>query len=388
MCKSLFYKAKSVKNYTWDFYPRRTPKLILPNSEVVLMSLRDISTEVAKDTAPRGSMDQRFERVVEYAPNAMILISAEGLMEMVNAQTEIIFGYARSELLGQPIEMLVPARFRSGHPKLRGSYTHNPNPRPMGAGRDLYALRKDGSEFPVEIGLNPITTGENPQVLAAISDISERKHREEQIARSLREKETLLSEVHHRVKNNLQIVHSLLDMQTSSVADRQARDALIDSCNRVRSMAQIHQSLYQSEDIAKVNFANFCEGLISSLFAAYNIDMERIRVKSDLADVELAIDQAVPCGLVANELIANALKHGFPGAHSGEITISTRKDEKNVVELTVSDTGVGMPDGFEFGKDNGLGLQLIELLVDQIGGTLRVDTSGPTTFVITFAIRT
>lgn len=351
------------------------------------MSLGDTVLHQMTDAIPAGSADQRFERVVEYAPNAMILISAEGLMEMVNAQTEIIFGYARSELLGQPIEMLVPERFRIGHPGLRGSFAKNPNPRPMGPGRDLFALRKDGSEFPVEIGLNPITSGDRQQILAAISDISERKHREEQIARSLREKETLLSEVHHRVKNNLQIVHSLLDMQTASVADKQARDALVDSCNRVRSMAQIHQSLYQSEDIAKVDFANFCEGLISSLFAAYNVDIERIRVFTDLAEVELAIDQAVPCGLIANELISNALKHAFPDNRSGEIRVSTRRNENNIVELTVSDTGRGMPDGFTIGQDSGLGLQLIELLVDQIGGTLRVEAKTETAFIITFAIR-
>lgn len=351
------------------------------------MSLGENVIHHVADTIPADNADQRFERVVEYAPNAMILISADGLMEMVNAQTETIFGYARTELLGQPIEMLVPERFRLGHPALRGSFAQNPNPRPMGPGRDLFALRKDGSEFPVEIGLNPIKSGGRHQILAAISDISERKHREEQIARSLREKETLLSEVHHRVKNNLQIVHSLLDMQTANVEDKQARDALVDSCNRVRSMAQIHQSLYQSEDIAKVDFANFCEGLISSLFAAYNIDIERIRVVTKLAEVELAIDQAVPCGLIANELISNALKHAFPGGHCGEIHVATRKDEKDIVELSVSDTGRGLPSGFQIGQDNGLGLQLIELLVDQIGGTLCIETSKATTFTITFAIR-
>jgi PAS domain S-box-containing protein len=338
------------------------------------------------DDIQSDSADQRFERVVEYAPNAMILISASGLMEMVNAQTEIIFGYARSELLGQPIEMLVPERFRKGHPGLRGSFSQNPNPRPMGPGRDLFALRKDGSEFPVEIGLNPISSGDRHQILAAISDISERKHREQQIARSLREKETLLSEVHHRVKNNLQIVHSLLDMQTASVEDRQARDALIDSCNRVRSMAQIHQSLYQSEDIAKVNFANFCEGLISSLFAAYNVDIERIKVVTDLAEVELAIDQAVPCGLIANELISNALKHGFPNGHRGQVRVATRMKDNNVVELCVSDTGCGMPKDFKMSGNSGLGLQLIELLVDQIGGSMMIDTSEDTSFIIKFTL--
>ncbi|MCC9623965.1 PAS domain S-box protein [Thalassospira sp. MA62] len=337
--------------------------------------------------APTDGTDQRFERVVEYAPNAMILISADGIMDMVNTQTEIIFGYTRDELLGQPIEMLIPARFRDGHPKLRNAFCSHPNPRPMGAGRDLFALRKDGSEFPVEIGLNPISTGENKQILAAISDISERKQREHQIARSLREKETLLSEVHHRVKNNLQIIHSLLDMQALSVIDPASRDALLDSCNRVRSMAQIHQSLYQSEDIAKVDFGNFCEGLISSLFAAYNIDLERIRVKTDLTDVELVIDQAVPCGLIANELIANALRHGFPDNTSGEIRVSTRMLENNLVELKVSDTGCGFPKDFDFEKNGGLGLQLIELLSDQIGGTVELDQSGDTTFCIRFTLK-
>lgn len=349
------------------------------------MSFGETGEQTTTDAFPTRSPDQRFERVVEYAPNAMILIGTDGTMEMVNAQTEIIFGYSRSELLGEPIEMLVPERFRAGHPNLRGSYTDHPNPRPMGAGRDLYALRKDGSEFPVEIGLNPILDGENMQILAAISDISERKHREEQIARSLREKETLLSEVHHRVKNNLQIIHSLLDMQTSSVIDIQARDALIDSCNRVRSMAQIHQSLYQSEDIAKVDFANFCESLISSLLATFNVDVSRIQVKSDFADVNLAIDQAVPCGLIANELITNALKHGFPDGGEGQISVSTKIDDGNVVTLRVSDNGCGMPKDFQTGTSEGLGLQLIELLADQIGGTLKIITDGETTFVITFA---
>ncbi|WP_417805859.1 sensor histidine kinase [Thalassospira lucentensis] len=351
------------------------------------MSQRDAVSQIMAPTPSADTADQRFERVVEYAPTAMILISADGQIEMVNAQTEIIFGYDRAELLGQPIEMLVPARMREGHPHLRSAYAKNPNARPMGPGRDLYALRKDNSEFPVEIGLNPITSGDRQVILAAISDISERKHREEQIARSLKEKETLLSEVHHRVKNNLQIIHSLLDMQTATIEDHQAREALIESCNRVRSMAQIHQSLYQSENIAKVDFANFCESLISSLLAAYNIDPDQVRIKSELAHVELAIDQAVPCGLVTNELLTNALKHGFNADQSGEILISTKMTDAQTVELSVSDTGIGLPTDFSISNSSGLGLQLIELLTEQIGGKLSIETTPKTCFTITFTIK-
>ena len=127
--------------------------------------------------------EERFRRVVESAPNAMVMVNGSGQIKMVNAQAEQVFGYARDELLAQPVEMLVPERFRKMHPGLRHSFFADPNSRPMGAGRDLYALRKDGSEFPVEIGLNPIETDEGVMVLSAIVDISARKRLEERFQR-------------------------------------------------------------------------------------------------------------------------------------------------------------------------------------------------------------
>ena len=167
------------------------------------------------DITSRKRLEERFRQVVESAPNAMVMISQRGEIEMVNAQAERVFGYARGEMLGQPIEMLVPERFRGNHPGLRGSFFASPKSRPMGAGRDLYGLKKDGSEFPIEIGLNPIETDEGTMVLSAIVDISDRKHKEESIHAALKEKDVLLGEIHHRVKNNLQIVHSLLDLQST-----------------------------------------------------------------------------------------------------------------------------------------------------------------------------
>ena len=131
------------------------------------------------DISSRKRLEERFRQVVESAPNAMVMISRRGNIEMVNAQAERVFGYARKEMLGQSIEMLVPERFRANHPNLRGAFFHNPESRPMGAGRDLYGLKKDGSEFPIEIGLNPIETDEGTMVLSAIVDISSRKRLEE-----------------------------------------------------------------------------------------------------------------------------------------------------------------------------------------------------------------
>ena len=135
--------------------------------------------KLVRDISERRRMEDRFRQVVEAAPNAMVMINRQGVIEMVNAQTERVFGYQRDEMLGRSVEMLVPERFRVAHPGLRGAFFHDPLSRPMGAGRDLYALRKDGSEFPVEIGLNPIETEEGTMVLSAIVDISTRKRLEE-----------------------------------------------------------------------------------------------------------------------------------------------------------------------------------------------------------------
>jgi PAS domain S-box-containing protein len=232
------------------------------------------STEASRrqvEQALRKS-EERFRQVVEAAPNAMVMVNVAGRIEMVNAQAERVFGYSRDELLGQPVEMLVPDRFRVGHPALRHVFFTHPVARPMGAGRDLYARRKDGSEFAVEIGLNPIETEDGAMVLSAIVDISDRKQKEERIQAALREKDVLLREIHHRVKNNLQIVYSLLDLQSARISDQSVLDILRDSQNRIRSMALIHQTLYQSKNSLPVK--GLCANRFwqSSSIAAANAD--------------------------------------------------------------------------------------------------------------------
>src|SRR3954464_1969390 len=214
------------------------------------------------DIWSRKKLEERFRQVVESAPNAMVMINGSGNIEMVNAQAEKLFGYERKDMLKQPIEMLVPERFRRNHPGLRSSFFAGPVSRPMGAGRDLYGLKKDGSEFPIEIGLNPIETDEGSMVLSAIVDISDRKHKEASIHAALKEKDVLLGEIHHRVKNNLQIVHSLLGLQSTNITDNLVISMMRESQNRIRSMALIHQTLYESKDFARVDFRNFLDSLV------------------------------------------------------------------------------------------------------------------------------
>jgi PAS domain S-box-containing protein len=343
------------------------------------------------DLSGRKRMEERFKRVVEFAPNAMVMISDAGRIEMVNAQTEALFGYDRGELLGQPVEILVPERLRQRHPGLRQSFFGDPKSRPMGVGRDLYAVRKNGTEFPVEIGLNPIETDEGLMVLSSIMDISERKLREQVTQGALKEKDILLGEIHHRVKNNLHIIHSLLDLQSARITDTSVQEMLRESQNRIRSMALIHQTLYESKDFAGVDFGTFLDTLIPTLFSSYGVDPFRITLSILAEGVKLPINLAIPCGLMVNELVSNALKHAFPGARSGAITVTVDaapgpEGHDDQVVLSVSDDGAGLAATVDLETTETLGLRLVQLLTDQVHGMLDIHRADPTRFTITFPL--
>jgi PAS domain S-box-containing protein len=339
------------------------------------------------DISVRKRLEERFRLVVEATPNALVMVNRAGLIEMVNAQAEHMFGYSRTELLGQPVEMLLPEPLRANHPRLRGSFYADASSRPMGAGRDLNAVRKDGVEFPVEIGLNPIETDEGTMVLAGVVDISDRKREEERLRAALKEKEILLGEIHHRVKNNLQIVHSLLDLQSASISDPAAVEMLRDGQNRIRSMALIHQLLYFSKDFARVDFATFLDNLIPTLVSSYAIESDRFTISINAADGQLPLNAAVPCGLIANELISNAFKHAFPGGRLGEIRIELTRDGTDHAVLLVSDDGIGIPDDLVLESTSTFGLQLVMLLADQLGGELEIHRSTPTRFLLRFPMQ-
>lgn len=358
------------------------------NDDGTLIGYAKITRDVTqRQQAEAARLNERFRRVVEAAPNAMIMTNPDGVMDMVNTQTEIMFGYPRAELLGHPVEMLVPERFRAHHPSLRAEFSAGPVSRAMGAGRDLYGLRKNGTEFPVEIGINPIETEDGMMVLAAVVDISDRKAREETMQAALKEKNILLGEIHHKVKNNLNIVYSLLDLQSANVKDATVISMLRDSQNRVKSMAMIHQTLYQSNDFARVDFKTFLDALCPTLIASYALSPELITLTVSVIDTHLPIDQAVPCGLVVNELISNALKHAFPAKRRGEIRVEMATDQDGQVSLSVVDDGGGIAPDLDIERTSTLGLQLVTLLTDQLGGKLEINRVNPTRFALTFPLQ-
>lgn len=321
------------------------------------------------NTTQRRHLESRFRATVESAPTAMVMIDQASRIVLVNAETEKLFGYTRVDLLGAPIEILVPERFRDSHPHLRDGFRQRPEARRMGAGRDLFAVRKDGSEFPVEIGLNPVQTDEGLFILSAIVDITERKRGARQLETALAEKIILLNEIHHRVKNNLQIIAGLLQLQAFQTDQPDLKNLLGQSQSRVQSMAVIHELLYEGRDFSQVRLDQYFQRLAHLLWGTFLGQNAKVALVTDLDPVTLDLNRAIPSGLLVNELLTNCLKH----AGACTVTISLRHDPNtNNVITSISDDGVGLPEDFNLTALKSLGLTLATQLAEQVGAELQI----------------
>lgn len=329
-------------------------------------------------------LEHRFRQAIESAPNAIVMVNESGTIFMVNALTEQLFGYPRTELIGQVIEVLVPERFRGRHVGFRQAYLAAPVSRPMGEGRELFGLRKDGSEFPVEIGLGLIDDEDGIIILSSIIDITERRNASDKLKQALNEKEILLKEVYHRVKNNLQVVSSLINLQAGNVKNEATGDLLKQSADRIKAMALLHEKLYQSKDLAKIDFKDYIRSLVDHLLFGYGTHASKIAVNLQVDQVHLNVDTAIPCGLIINELLSNALKHAFPGEKRGEINISFTQSQGELV-LVIADNGIGIPGQLDINKSASLGLQLVNTLINQLMGRMTIDRGTGTAFTLRFA---
>jgi PAS domain S-box-containing protein len=384
-------------------------------ANVIITALRDSHKQligfgkVTRDISERHKATEQFRLAIEAAPTGMLMMDRMGQIVLVNAQVERLFGYPRDELLGRRIEMLVPARFRIRHPDFRKAFFGDPKARAMGGGRELYGLRKDGTEVPVEIGLNPLQTPEGDFVLSSVVDITERKgadrerenllgqlrtlnaeleervrDRTSKLSATLTEREVLLQEVHHRVKNNLQVISSLINMQVRQLQDTSSRDALQECQTRVQAIALIHEKLYQSKDYARVPFSEYAKSLAANVLSATGVSSTDIVLDLAMEDLSLAVDKAIPCGLILNELITNAVKHAFPDARQGTIRVQLRRAKEREIVLAVGDDGIGMSATFDLRTSSSLGLSLVYTLVEQLEGRVEILHDRGTTFQITF----
>lgn len=226
--------------------------------------------------------------------------------------------------------------------------------------------------------------GQVCQVLGVATNITQRKMVEREIQESLREKEILLQEIHHRVKNNLQVISSLLDLQSQHIKEQATLELFRQSCNRIRAMALVHDTLYKFKDFAKINFAEYIEDLSSYLFSAYGVNVDHINLELQLDRVALNLNTAIPCGLIINELVSNALKYAFPNQAKGSIYIALHFNEDNHYTLIIRDNGIGLPSNWEAKSVNSLGLKLVRILAKQLEGTLQINSGLGTEFSLDF----
>ncbi len=330
----------------------------------IVGTLVDITERKQVETALRES-EEKFRVLAETAPTAIVVYQDEHFV-YVNPSAVRLLGYSEAELLDMTFWAWVHPAYQQvardrGMARQRGESVPSQY--------ELQFVKKNGDHGWLFVSTGRIDYGGKPGGIATFVDISEAKRVEEQISQSLAEKIVLLKEVHHRVKNNMQVISSLLDLQADYTPDEYARTSLRESQNRIRSMALIHERLYESEDFSSIELGEYIRELAQFLFAAYRVEPDRIALQVHGGTMCLEINRAVPCGLILNELISNSLKHGFPDGRRGEVSVRV-SSENDWITLAVADTGVGLPVDRNFSATETLGLQLVHLLVKQLTGRI------------------
>lgn len=345
---------------------------------------RDLTNE-RKAMRDLSESEGRFKSLFANSINAVVLMeivpnSTGGPEDCVfieaNAALEKHIGIRPQELAGKRMRQLLPPVEHARIMKMVGKL--------MAAGES------SGFEYffkPLKRHFDVSGYRIGPNRLACVfQDVTERKEAEEALRASLREKDFLLREIHHRVKNNMQVVSSLLQLQSDQIQDPVVKRHFSEARDRIRSMALVHEKLYKKENIAAIEFSSYAKDLVAQLFRSYGVTENRIRLRLDCNEVFLGPDDAIPLGLILNELVSNALKHAFPGGRSGAIAINF-ETRKSTLLIEVSDDGIGLPAGFNLSSGQTLGFQIINALARQLNGGIRVKNDKGAHFVISIKRR-
>jgi PAS domain S-box-containing protein len=329
----------------------------------------------------RRAAEGKYRKIVETSTEGIWMLDASSKTSYVNSRMAQMLGNTEEEMLGRHVFDFMDADARIEAEKCLERLKQG-----IKETLDFRFSRKDRTNLWAIVSTNPIfdEKGQYVGALGMITDISERKQAEEIIKKSLEEKEVLLREIHHRVKNNMQIISSLLGLTSGTIKEKKYIEMFRESQNRINSMSLIHEKLYSSNDFAKIDFNEYIRELANSLFKSRGIT-GIIELKIDIENVSIGIDHAIPCGLIINELITNSIKYAFPGDRKGEIKVSLHLNDENMNELVVSDNGVGIPEYIDFRKTESLGLRLVTILVEnQLNGTIDMDRNNGTEFKIKF----
>ncbi|MCP4131486.1 MAG: PAS domain S-box protein [bacterium] len=348
--------------------------------EQVNNELRTANNELARSQSELKAKEAMLRSVFLAAPSGIGIVMSR-VLNWTNRMMHDMTGYSEEELMGQNARML---------------YLNDEDY--AAVGKDKYAQikehgtgsvetrwkRKDGSIINILLCSTPLNNEDlEVGVVFTALDITKRKEAEEQLKISLQEKEILLKEIHHRVKNNLQIISSLLYLQSMNISDDKYRGQFEDIQNRVRSMALVHEKLYQSDNISKIDFHDYIKQLISNISQSYAQPHARINTIINIKDVTLDIDKAIPCSLIINELVSNCYKYAFSENNAGDIIIDFTKVNE-IYSLSIGDNGVGLPPDLNILKTESLGLNLVNSLVRQLKGEMILNRDQGTTFTISF----
>jgi PAS domain S-box-containing protein len=354
----------------------------LPSAErrLIRNSYIDITERKEMEKELKES-EQRFRTIFDNAVDGMLLADPESKKFFLgNKAICQMLGYSQEEIKNLGVMDIHP---EEDLPFVIGQFESQKN-QEITLAKDILLRRKDGSVFYTDINSAIVTLTKKEYLMGIFRDITERKRVEDQVRVSLKEKEVLLKEIHHRVKNNLAVVQSLLNLQAGKIKDPQAQEAFKESRDRIRSMALVHEKLYQSPDLAHIDMADYLRDLSTRLFYSSQVSPDKVKLKLEMEGVQIGINTAVPMGLILNELISNALKHAFPGGREGKIRVGLARVDGGMIRLTVENNGIGFPEEVDFRKAKSMGFQVVTALVEQLGGTIEMKRDKGTVFTITF----
>jgi len=353
----------------------------------VLMSFTDITASRQRELGRMAvQRAEELDAVLEAMVEGVFVYDAAGTVVQANSAARDFLGVEplsmdREDLLSRidarrPDGSPIPAEETPGGRALRGEHVMN---------EEITVAKRDGGRRPMMISCTPLIA--DSSVIGAVMvarDLTKSREGEERLREALREKEVLIKEIHHRVKNNLQIIASMLNLQTGCISDDYSRLALSDSQNRIRTLALVHEKLYSSGDVSQIAVKDYIRDLTSSLFKSLTEASPSVALRLDLADVSLDLDALIPLALILNELLSNSLQHAYPDGREGEIGIVLGPTSASRLELVVADDGVGFPEELDFRQTKTLGLQLVCLLTTQLGGNIELERNGGTVFTIEF----
>ncbi|MGC9502379.1 MAG: PAS domain S-box protein [Baaleninema sp.] len=332
-----------------------------------------------------GNSERRFRATFEQAAVGIVQAGTDGRFTGVNQKFCDILGYSREELLAKSFKDVT---YPDDRDRSREGVRSVLSGRTKTFSTEKRYLRRDGSVVWGYLSLSLVrhASGEPDYFIGAIEDISDRKRAEERLKASVAEKEVLLKEIHHRVKNNLYVISNLLELQSDILEDDRARLLFADSQNRIQTMALIHEQLYQSADLACINFTEYLNRLVENLVFLQNTNLGNIETKIEVDPVRLDLGIAIPCGLIANELVTNAFKYAFPGNLSGTIAIRVKELPHRKIYLEISDNGIGIPQEVNWQNTSSLGLRLVSLLAEQLEAEVEMNRDSGTAFRFKFPL--